>query len=144
MLILKEGATLRLAGIMVGVFVLLEMLLFQQWISLIPNAVFAGLLFKVGWDVFDWLPVRRYTGARLDDVGLSSAWLRRPLDPPLTVTHTEVLFIAGTTAATIVSGAVAEREQTHVAVKRQYQPLLSRSRKPASSYSVYTTHRFHC
>lgn len=101
-LILKEGATLRLAGIMVGVFVLLEMLLFQQWISLIPNAVFAGLLFKVGWDVFDWLPVRRYTGARLDDVGLSSAWLRRPLDPPLTVTHTEVLFIAGTTAATIV------------------------------------------
>ena len=101
-LILKEGGTLRLAGIMVGVFVLVEMLLFQQWISLIPNAVFAGLLFKVGWDVFDWLPVRRYTGARLDEVGLSSAWLRRPLDPPLTVTHTEVLFIAGTTAATIV------------------------------------------
>ncbi len=64
--------------------------------------MFAGLLFKVGWDVFDWLPVRRYTGARLDKVGLSSAWLRRPLDPPLIVTHTEVLFIVGTTIATIV------------------------------------------
>lgn len=101
-LILKEGATLRLAGIMVGVFVLVEMMLFQQYISLIPNAVFAGLLFKVGWDVFDWLPVRRYTSARLDQAGLSGAWLRRPLDPPLMVTHTEALFIAGTTAATIV------------------------------------------
>ncbi len=101
-LILKEGATLRLAGIMVGVFVLVEMVLFQQYISLIPNAVFAGLLFKVGWDVFDWLPFRIYTGARLDQVGLSGAWLQRPLDPPMTVTHSEAAFIAGTTVATIV------------------------------------------
>jgi SulP family sulfate permease len=101
-LILKEGATLRLAGIMVGVFVLVEMVLFQQYISLIPNAVFAGLLFKVGWDVFDWLPFRRYTADRLDQARLSGAWLRRPIDPRLTVTHTEALFIAGTTTATIV------------------------------------------
>lgn len=101
-LILKEGATLRLAGILVGVFVLVEMVLFQNYISLIPQAVFAGLLFKVGWDVFDWLPVRRYTAAGLQSAGMTATWLTRPDDPSLQVTHTEALFIAGTTIVTIV------------------------------------------
>ena len=101
-LILKEGATLRLAGIMVGVFVMVEMVLFQDYISLIPQAAFAGLLFKVGWDVFDWLPVRLYTAAGLQEAGLAHGWLSRPGDPRMRVTNTEVLFIAGTTSATIV------------------------------------------
>ncbi|PID66468.1 MAG: hypothetical protein CR975_02670 [Gammaproteobacteria bacterium] len=52
-LILKEGATSRLAGILVGVFVILEIFVFLDWISLIPKAVFIGVLFKVGYDVFD-------------------------------------------------------------------------------------------
>ena len=101
-LILKEGATLRLAGILVGLFVLVEMVLFQNYISMIPQAVFAGLLFKVGWDVFDWLPVRAYTAAGLRDAGLGAGWLTRPDDPPLRVSHPEALFIAGTTIVTIV------------------------------------------
>jgi len=41
-LLIKEGATLRLAGILVGIFVLIEMVLFQNLIGLIPKAVFAG------------------------------------------------------------------------------------------------------
>ena len=48
---------MRIAGIMVGVFVLIEMLLFQDWIGLIPQAVFSGVLLKVGYDVFDWNPI---------------------------------------------------------------------------------------
>lgn len=52
-LILKEGATSRLAGILVGVFVIIEIFVFLDWISLIPKAVFIGVLFKVGYDVFD-------------------------------------------------------------------------------------------
>lgn len=101
-LILKEGANLRLAGIMVGVFVLVEMVLFQGYISLIPQAVFAGLLLKVGWDVFDWLPIRLYAAAGWRAAGLGDGWLTRPSDPRMQVTHSEVLFIAGTTIATIV------------------------------------------
>ncbi len=52
-LILKEGATSRLAGVLVGVFVLTEIFVFLDWINFIPKAVFVGVLFKVGYDVFD-------------------------------------------------------------------------------------------
>ena len=46
-LILKEGATMRLAGISAGIFVIIEMLLLQKLVKLIPQAVFCGILFKV-------------------------------------------------------------------------------------------------
>ena len=59
-LILNEGAMTRLAGVMVGVFVLIEMLTFQDLIGMIPKAVFSGVLIKVGYDVFDWQPVKVY------------------------------------------------------------------------------------
>jgi sulfate permease, SulP family len=52
-LIIKEKATKRWAGVLVGVFVLVEMVLFQDLLNYIPQAVFAGVLFKIGWDVFD-------------------------------------------------------------------------------------------
>lgn len=52
-LIIKEKATMRFAGVLVGVFVLIEMVLFQDLLNYIPQAVFAGVLFKIGWDVFD-------------------------------------------------------------------------------------------
>ncbi len=57
-LILKEGATSRFAGMLVGVFVIVELLIFLDWLRLIPKAVFIGILFKVGYDVFDWTIVR--------------------------------------------------------------------------------------
>lgn len=57
-LILKEGATSRLAGVLVGIFVIIELFVFLDWISLIPQAVFVGILFKVGYDVFDWTIVK--------------------------------------------------------------------------------------
>lgn len=53
-LILKEGATSRFAGVLVGVFVIVEIFIFLDWIQLIPQSVFIGVLFKVGYDVFDW------------------------------------------------------------------------------------------
>ncbi|MCG8563791.1 MAG: SulP family inorganic anion transporter [Desulfobacterales bacterium] len=52
-LIVKEKATKRYAGVFVGVFVLVEMVLFQDLLNYIPQSVFAGVLFKIGWDVFD-------------------------------------------------------------------------------------------
>ena len=59
-LLLKEGATMRLASSMVGVFVLIEMLLLQSVVSQIPAAVFSGILVKVGFDVFEWQQLRYY------------------------------------------------------------------------------------
>ncbi len=92
-LILNEGATWRLASVSVGVFVLIEMLIFQDYIGLIPVAVFAGILFKVGYDVFDWGPVVVYGKRLLGE--------RAPIGT-MDVSHLDVLFIAGTTIVTLV------------------------------------------
>ena len=85
-LIINEGATMRLAGIMVGIFVLIEMLLFQDLIAQIPQAVFSGILLKVGYDVFDWKPV----GDFLFQTHLRSVRLGA------------ILFITGTTIITVL------------------------------------------
>jgi SulP family sulfate permease len=50
-LLIKENAQTRMAGVLMGVFVLIWMVFFINWISLIPAAVFSGVLFKAGWDV---------------------------------------------------------------------------------------------
>lgn len=72
-LIVKEGATLRLSGVLVGVFVLLELAVFRDLIAFIPSAVFAGLLFKVGYDVFDWPPLIDFVKARFATVARAVA-----------------------------------------------------------------------
>jgi SulP family sulfate permease len=92
-LILNEGATWRLAGVAVGLFVLVEMLIFQDYVSLIPVAVFSGILFKVGYDVFDWEPAVSYV-KRL---------FGKPTAIGSTVVgHWDMFFIAGTAAITLV------------------------------------------
>lgn len=65
-LMTKEGATMRLAGFMVGVFVILEMLLLQDWLGLIPQAVFIGILLKVGWDVCDRKPIWAFVSRNIN------------------------------------------------------------------------------
>jgi SulP family sulfate permease len=88
-LILNERATWRLAGVSVGVFVMVEMFLFQGMLELIPKAVFTGVLFKVGYDVMDWDPI--------------FAWLKgiRGKKVKFPVSHPQMLIIAGVTAVTI-------------------------------------------
>jgi len=92
-LILNEGATWRLAGVAVGLFVLVEMLIFQDYIGLIPSAVFVGILFKVGYDVFDWTPVVIYSKKLIGKTDKA---------PAFDVTHADMLFIVGTTAVTVL------------------------------------------
>ena len=52
-LLIKEGAQTRLAGILIGVFALLSILLFKDYLALVPAAIFVGVLLKAGLDVFD-------------------------------------------------------------------------------------------
>lgn len=102
-LMIKEKASLRLSGIMVGVFVIVEIILFQDAISLIPQAVFAGVLIKVGYDVFDWMPVRLYIKELLakKDMPLVNFFSRHD-DEPIYVMNTEMIIIIGTTLTTIL------------------------------------------
>ena len=65
-LLVKEGATLRLAGIAVGFLVIFEVLMLSQWMTLIPQAVFTGVLLKVAYDVFDWDPIRSWIKSLLN------------------------------------------------------------------------------
>jgi SulP family sulfate permease len=89
---LNEGASRRLAGVLVGIFAVIEMLLCQGLINLIPKAVFTGVLFKVAYDVVDWDPIYRYVGSFLPPLR-SATWRR--------VSALDIAFIAATTAVTV-------------------------------------------
>lgn len=92
-LIIKEKATKRYAGVLVGVFVLVEMVLFQDLLNFIPQAVFAGVLFKIGWDVFDKDSVIIYIN-QLKNIDTGHKY---------TITHVEMfVFIGGTTLITVL------------------------------------------
>jgi len=53
-LLVKEGAQTRLAGVMIGVFALLGIIVFKDYLTIVTAAVFVGVLFKAGADVFDF------------------------------------------------------------------------------------------
>ncbi len=59
-LTVKEGATMRIAGMCAGLFVIIEMIMLGDLMNYIPQAVFAGILIKVGYDVFDVKPILAY------------------------------------------------------------------------------------
>ncbi len=102
-LMLKENATLRLSGIMVGVFALVEMILFQDWINLIPKAVFVGVLIKVGYDVFDFKPLRLYCRQIVHHRGkMFRNFFSRQDDEPIFVTNRELMMIVGTILVTVL------------------------------------------
>lgn len=86
-LTIKEGATMRVAGVSAGIFVLLGMVVFAPVMGYIPQAVFAGILMKVGYDVFDFKPLFGYFRT-----------LRRQLKhlPTRIYGHKEIGFFSGT------------------------------------------------
>lgn len=101
-LMLKEKASLRIAGIMVGVFVLVEIVLFQDVINQIPKAVFVGVLIKVGYDVFDFKPLQIYLAEfmRMRHELLHNFFYDHA-DEKIFVTNREVLMIIGTASITV-------------------------------------------
>lgn len=91
-LMTKEGATMRLAGVMVGVFVIFEMLMLQNWLALIPQAVFVGVLMKVGWDVCDKQPIWAFITRKKD---------RPPFLEFFTIVGTAMLTVYSLTLAVV-------------------------------------------
>ena len=94
-LMLKENATLRIAGISVGLFVLIELLAFQNLLQYIPSAVFIGILIKVGFDVFDFEPIKLY----FNNSGMLA---QKQADQKICVTTLEMLLIGSTALITIL------------------------------------------
>ena len=59
-MLLNEGAKTRIATISMGVFALLGLFLLTDLISLIPQAVFVGVILKISYDVADMKPFYEY------------------------------------------------------------------------------------
>jgi SulP family sulfate permease len=90
-LTIKEGATMRLAGVCAGLFVIMGMLMLSDIMNYIPQAVFVGILVKVGYDVFDFKPIWGYVRT-----------LRRTTKklPSKILGHKEMTFLSGTAVVT--------------------------------------------
>jgi sulfate permease, SulP family len=86
-LLIKEGAQTRLAGILIGVFALLSILLFKDYLALVPAAVFIGVLLKAGLDVCDKDFPRYY---------LQNQWMNNPMR------NIQLFFILYTTIMTVM------------------------------------------
>src|SRR5688572_355903 len=86
-LLIKEGAQTRLAGILIGVFALLSILLFKDYLALVPAAVFIGVLLKAGLDVCDKDFPRYY---------LQYQWINSPMR------NIQLIFILYTTVMTVM------------------------------------------
>lgn len=63
-LLIKEGAQTRLAGVLIGIFALLSIVAFKDYLTLVPAAVFIGVLLKAGLDVSDKDFLRNYLNNR--------------------------------------------------------------------------------
>lgn len=64
-LILNEGAVTRMAGIFAGLLTIFEMAVLQSLVARIPQCVLTGVLFKVGYDCFDWVPFLTYINTKI-------------------------------------------------------------------------------
>ena len=107
-MIVKEGATERFAGVLVGVFVLVELFILKSFIAIMPKALFAGILLKVGYDVIDWEPlklyVRRYWWRQRTLAERSSVpdVIEAARSNDMFVGHLEAFLILATTAITVL------------------------------------------
>jgi len=97
-LILNEGAMTRLAGVAAGLFTIIEMGLFQSLVKMIPQSVLTGVLFKVGYDCFDWGPVMIYIKTQILRKQHPGATDPKQASEPV-VTHVAFLFIVATAIA---------------------------------------------
>jgi SulP family sulfate permease len=93
-LVVKEGGSKRIVGFFIGFFVLVEMALFQDLISFIPHAVFAGILIKAGYDVCDITTAHAYVRSVVS--------MLRGETKKVDVSHSEIALVAGTTLVTVL------------------------------------------
>ncbi len=89
---IKEGGSMRLAGVSAGILIVLQIFLLGPFLSYIPTAVFAGILIKVGYDVFDIKPILAYMRT------LRRHWQNRQT---YILRHREMTVVMGTALTTL-------------------------------------------
>jgi SulP family sulfate permease len=104
-LLYKEGATTRWAGVLIGIFCIIILGLFQDILGLIPKAIFIGILIKIAFDIIDFQPLRLYAKELKNDHVWRNFFSRHD-DAPLFVTNREMLFIVGTAVTTLLLGLI--------------------------------------
>lgn len=112
-LILNEGAMTRLAGVAAGLCTIIEMGLFQGLVAMIPQCVLTGVMFKVGYDCFDWGPFLIYINTKILRKQHPGALDPSRANEPV-VTHGAFVFIVAIAVANsffalhivVLSGAV--------------------------------------
>merc|ERR1712014_142851 len=94
----NEGALTRFAGVFAGLLTIIEMAALQSLVKMIPQCVLTGVLFKVGYDCFDWGPFLMYIKTRLMGKEHPGATDPKQASEPV-VTHAAFLFIVATAVA---------------------------------------------
>jgi len=97
-LILNEGAMTRMAGIFAGLLTIFEMAALQSLVQMIPQCVLTGVLFKVGYDCFDWVPFLTYINTKLLRKEHPGASNPSKANEPV-VTHTAFVIMMATAVA---------------------------------------------
>jgi SulP family sulfate permease len=97
-LILNEGAVTRMAGVFAGLLTIIEMAALQSLVARIPQCVLTGVLFKVGYDCFDWVPFLTYINTKLLRKDHPGATDGSRADEPI-VTHGAFVIIIATAVA---------------------------------------------
>jgi len=97
-LILNEGAVTRMAGVFAGLLTIIEMAALQSLVAKIPQCVLTGVLFKVGYDCFDWGPFLTYINTKLLQKEHPGATDASKANDPV-VTHVAFAIIIGTCIA---------------------------------------------
>merc|ERR1719263_2165528 len=103
----------QVAGVAAGVLTIFEMAALQSLVARIPQCVLTGVLFKVGYDCFDWVPFLTYINTKvLSKAHPGATDASRANDP--VVTHGAFAIIMATCIAnsfvplhTVVISAVA-------------------------------------
>jgi len=97
-LILNEGAMTQMAGCIAGLLTIIEMAALQSLVSQIPQCVLTGVLFKVGYDCFDWIPVFTYINTQILRKEHPGATDPSRASEPI-VPHSNMIFIVLTCVA---------------------------------------------
>ncbi len=96
---IKAGGRSRVSGVLCALVLLALVLGLGRYAEVIPHAVLAGILIKIGFDIIDWKYVTRVRRAQLDQYGVMALTLSLSIVSDLVVAVAAGLIAAAMTGA---------------------------------------------